>query len=287
MEPTFKVIADLFQVPQPADLEVHASTRKRHGENAAESGQMGRQCLNEGDYENAIRHFKEAVAQSDPNDVAPLIDLAGALEYGDEYPQALRQYERALRAKRDLAEPILGVAELYKRYGRFRDAIEKMEEAIEREPANAFLRIKLAETLREAGMQKRALTEAQMAVAVKPDDAYYHYWMGDLLIEMEQYDQALESLRAAIELSPGDDFLYLRATVSFWCAGRKPEAIKALRLAGELDPEKHLYHGLLGILLEESDQPEEAALESNRAEKMDRYDHDLLGRLLDEMKIEV
>jgi Flp pilus assembly protein TadD len=74
--------------------------------------------------------------------------------------------------------------------------------------------------------------------------------------------------------------------VAFWRANRHPEAIKAVRLAGELDPSKHLYHGLLGILLDEDGQMEEAALESDRAEKMDRYDHDMLGRLLDEMKIE-
>ncbi len=35
------------------------------------------------------------------------------------------------------------------------------------------------------------------------------------------------------------------------------------------------------------DQMEEARLESDRAKKMDRYDHDLLGRLMDEMQIEL
>jgi tetratricopeptide (TPR) repeat protein len=104
---------------------------------------------------------------------------------------------------------------------------------------------------------------------------------------MERYDEALEYLRAAIELSPGDDYLYLRATVAFWCAERRVESIKALRLASELDPEKHLYHGLLGILLEETGQIEEAALESGRAQKMDRYDEDTMSRLLSEMKIEL
>jgi tetratricopeptide (TPR) repeat protein len=99
-------------------------------------------------------------------------------------------------------------------------------------------------------------------------------------------DDALESLRAAIELSPGDDFLYLRAAVAFWGAGRHVEAIKSVRLASDLDPSKNLYHGLLGILLEESGQMEEAQQESERAKKMDRYDHDLLSRLMDELGIE-
>jgi tetratricopeptide (TPR) repeat protein len=286
MEPSFKVIADLFQVDQPADLEIHETAAKRHGETAEESAILGRQALSQGDVASAIRHFKEALAKADPADVAARVDLGGAYEYGDDFPQALRQYEKALRTQADTTEPVIGVADLYRRYGRFKDSIVKLEEAIAREPGNAHLHIKLAQTLREARQRTRALAAAQGAIAIGPDVAFYHYWVGDLLIEMERFDEALDSLRAAIEISPGDDFLYLRATVAFWCAGRKPESIKALRLASELDPEKHLYHGLLGILLDESGQPEEAALESGRAEKMDRYDHDMLGRLLDEMKIE-
>ena len=286
MEPTFKVIADLFQVAQPTDLEIHETGVKRHGQTADESTTLGRQALGQGDVANAIRHFKEAKQKADPDDVALLTDLGGAYEYSDDFPQALRQYEKALRLKKDAVEPIAAVADLYKRYGRFKDSILKLEKAIEGDPDNAYLHIKLAETLRDARLRTRALAAAQGAVIASPETAFFHYWMGDLLIEMERFDEALESLRAAIELSPGDDFLYLRVTVAFWRAGRRTEAIKAIRLASELDPEKHLYHGLLGILLDENGQAEEAALESGRAEKMDRYDHDMLSRLLDEMKID-
>ena len=286
MEPTFKVIADLFQVAQPTDLEIHETGQKRHGDSPEESAILGRQALGQGDVANAVRHFQEALAKADPNDPALRLDLGGAFEYADDFPQALRQYEKALRAQEDATEPIVGVADLYRRYGRFKDSIVKLEEAIARDPDNSHLHYKLAQTLREARERTRAVAAVHRAIACKPDSAFYHYWLGDLLIEMESFDEALDSLRAAIELSPGDDLLYVRAAVGFWRAGRRAESIKAVRLASELDPEKHLYHGLLGILLEENDQHEEAILESDRAEKMDRYDHDMLGRLLDEMKIE-
>lgn len=286
MEPTYKVIADLFQVVQPTEVQIRESGSKRHGDTAEESQSLGKQALGQGDVANAIRHFKEALAKSDADAVAIRIDLAGAYEYGEDYPQAYRQFERALRAQKDATEPIVGMADLYRRYGRFKDSIEKLEEAVKHDPGNAHLHIKLAQTLREARHRSKAVKAAQGAIAAQPDVGFYHYWLGDLLIEMECFDEALDSLRAAIELSPGDDYLYLRATVAFWRAGRPVEAIKALRLAGELDPEKDLYHGLLGILLDETGQLEEAALESERAERMDRYDHDMLGRLLDEMKIE-
>jgi tetratricopeptide (TPR) repeat protein len=287
MEPSFQTIANLFQVPIGDEtVEDNESPRNKTGKTAEESDELGRQSLSDGDYETAIRHFREAIRQRDPNDISSRIDLAGAYDYSDQAPQALRQYEKALRIRQEAAEPHVGKSDLLKRYGRFREAIEQLEEAVRLEPGNAFYHIKLAETLREMGERKRAVVAAQGAIAAQPDEPFYHYWVGDLLTEIGRYDEALDSLRAAIELSPGDDFLYVRTMVAFWGAGRRPEAIKAIRLASELDPEKHLYHGVLGVLLEEMGQLDEARQESERAAKMDRYDEDALGRLMDEMGIE-
>jgi len=285
--PSFRAIADLFEVPLSDDaLEFDEEERPKLGRTAEESDSLGRACLSDGDYRKAIEHFQRACTQRDPGDIRSQVELAGALDYADQAPQALRQYQRALQVQRDAIEPTLGISDVLRRYGRFRESIDHVREAIAKEPSNPYLHLKLAETLRDAGHPKEAFVAAQGAVTAKPDDAFYHYWIGDLLISLARFDEALDSLRAAIELSPGDDFLYLRACVAFWGAGKKAEAIKALRLASDLDPEKNLYHGLLGVLLEETGQKEESKLESDRADKMDRYDHDSLGRLLDEMGIE-
>ena len=289
MDPTYKTIANLFAVAQPDEsevLEVAETAKARNGRDAKESDELGRQCLTDGDVDNALRHFQRAVEQGGTDDVTSRIHLAGAYDFSDQAPQALRQYERALRVDRDAVEPVVGISDLYRRYGRFRDAIEKLEEAVAKEPKNPFFRIKLAETFRDAGERKQALLTAQQAVMLKPDEAFYHYWIGDLLTQMGEYEDALESLRAAIDLSPGDDYLYLRVSVPFWRTAKYAEALKAIRLASDLDPAKHFYHGLLGVLLEEMGQLDEAKLESNRAGKMDRYDHDTLGRIMDEMGIE-
>ena len=285
MEPDFKVIADLFAVAQPSAEEIAENPRKKHGETPEESDALGGQFLGENNVAEAVRHFKEAAAQREQGDIVSTMHLAGALDYGDETPQAVRQYRRALRAKADAAEPHVGLSDAYKRYGRFGDAVRAMDEAIEREPHNAFYRIKLAETLRDAGFPKRSVAAAQGAVIERPDEAFYHYWLGDQLVSMGEDEDALASLRAAIELSPGDDHLFLRAAVPFWRLGRRAAAVKSVRLASDLDPAKHLYHGLLGIMLEEMDQDAEAAQESERAGRMDRYDPQLLFRSMAVMRI--
>lgn len=288
-QPSFNQIAELFQLELPDEdaLPVSERPKKKVGRGASESEELGREALSAGDADSAIKHYRKASDQRGNKNADTLVDLASAYDYAEQAPQALRQYEKALRLRKDSPEPNLGVADLYKRRGRYKEAIEKLENAIQADQANPFYRIKLAETFREMGEPLRALEAAQSAIVVKPDGSFYHYWIGDLLIELKRYPEALASLRAAIELSPGDDFLYQRACVAFWCSGKKTEAIKAARLASDLDPEKNLYHGLLELLLRANGMNADADLEQKSASKMDRFDRDLLRRMADEMGLSV
>jgi tetratricopeptide (TPR) repeat protein len=286
MNPSFRQIAELFNVVElEGDADTKALKNALQGKTAKESEDLGKLRLSEGDYQNAIRHFKESISQRDTEDPAILVDLAGAYDYGDLELQAFRQYKKALKANSESSESLLGLADILRRSGRFRDSIAELEKAIRLEPGNAYYHMKLAEALREMGEPTKALAAAQYAVVVQPDEPFYHYWIGDLLIQMKRYEEALQSFRAAIELSPGDDHLYLRVSVAFWKTGRKVEAIKAIRLASDLDTEKVVYAGMLEALLRANGQQEEADMEVERAEKMDRYDTDIVRRTLAEMGI--
>jgi tetratricopeptide (TPR) repeat protein len=285
MEPSYEQIAELFALGGVPTDGVEP-TAMREGRDADESTQLGRASLSDGNVENAIGHFKRAIQQGEgSSSEQAMLDLAGAYEYADRAPQAYRQYLNAVKSRHDNPEPFVGIAELHRRQGRFRDAITHLESALQVEPESHFLWFKLAELFRSMGEPKRALAAVLVAVEKQPEESFYHYWTGDLLISMERYVEALEALRAAIELSPGDDFLYQRVAVAFWKLDRRVEAVKAIRLASDLDPDKNLYHGILEELLEAMDQPAEAELESDRADRMDRFDRDIMERLLAEMGI--
>lgn len=286
MNPSFRQIAELFNVVDlEGDSDVRQLKNAAKGKTAAESEDMARLRLSEGDYQNAIRHFKDAMSQRETTDVDLLVDLAGAYDYGDLELQAFRQYRKALKSNQESPEPLLGLSDILRRSGRFRDSVAELEKAIKLEPGNAYYHIKLAEALRDMGEPTKALEAAQYAVVVSPDEPFYHYWIGDLQIQLKRYEEALQSFRAAIELSPGDDHLYLRASIAFWQTSRRAEAIKAIRLASDLDVDKHVYAGMLEALLRADGQTVEADLEVERAEKMDRYDRDVVNRTLAEMGI--
>ncbi len=281
MSDSYRAIADLFgSFSNDSIVPVEPS---KIGKNADESDQLGRLSLEAGKYSEAIAHFRIAVEQRNPDDVSSRIDLAGALESADQFPQAYRQYLKALQLQGESAEPHAGLSDLLKRHGRYRESIEHLGAALEKEPTSAYFNFKMAETLREAGAPRKALEYAVNAIIAKPDDAFFHYWVGDLQTHLGYYEEALQSLRAAVELSPGDDFYYLRCVVPFWRLDMRTEAIKAIRLASDLNPEKNLYHGLLEELLRADGQEDAAELEVARASQMDRYDDEELDRLLEEI----
>jgi tetratricopeptide (TPR) repeat protein len=267
MSDTFKAIADLFGAFPTEGLTEAMPTRMGHS--ADESDQLGRLSMESGNFSEAIFHFKHAINQHDPSDISSRLELAGAYETSDQFPQAFREYERVLAIQPECADARAGIAALKKRYGKFRESIDHLVKALEVDPTNAFMNFKLAETLRDAGAPKSAMEYAVNAVVAMPDNDYFHFW----------------SLRAAVELSPGDDYYYLRCVVPFWRIGKRAEAIKSVRLASDLDPTKNMYYGLLEELLRANDQIEEADLEVKRASEMDQYDQETVDKLLDEMGI--
>lgn len=282
--PNFQQIADLFQLSAPKTTGSIRSV-KLEGNTAEESSILGKQALNDGDAEGAIKHFKRATEQREEPSEEDALNLAAAYSYADQESLAYLQYKRLLKDEKESGEVRAGLADLLKRQGRNSDAIEMLAEAVRAEPDNPAHLYKLAELYFTTKRRKAALYAIQSAILLKPDEVFYHYFLGDVLLSLDRNAEALESYRAAIELSPGDDFYLIRASIAFWRLGKHKDAVKAVRLASELAPENNIYHGLLEAYLSESGQTAEADLESARADKMDSFDQAQLQRLLAEAGI--
>ncbi len=276
MDGPFQQIMELFDMPgadQAGDDEPD-----KVGKTAEQSKEFALERMSAGDYRRAVEHFRRAIEQG-ADDEGTLIDFAGALESADLLPQAFYQYKKA-RRKVDSGELTVALSALYRRYGRLRDAVSELERAAKERPGDAYLQFRLAEALRANGFRRAALDAVQGAIAATPEDAFYHYWSADLAYELKEFGQAAKSAQAAIELSPGDDHVLALAGLALWGEGKRPEALRAVRLASDLDTDKLVYHGILERLLRAAGFQEEADLESGKAAEMDRYDADTLSRLL-------
>lgn len=278
MDNPLQSITELFDLPGASAAKSISPARDEEGKTAKESEELGKVCMADGDFEGAIAQFRRAMEQGGTDAARDLLNLGAAYEAADNSPAAFRQYRKA-RSLGDSGELRLGVAALMKRYGRIADAVAELQRAIEVEPENAYLSHRLAEVLRDNGHKKAALEAIHRAVASKPEDPFYHYWMGDLLLEMHRYEEAAQALQACLEFSPGDDHALMLTSLALWGAGRRAEAMRAIRLASDLAPEKLIYFGLLAKFLTQEGHEADAAAEAKKAAKMDDYDRDLLGRL--------
>lgn len=276
MDKTQQMIAELFDLPgAQGQTEIVSVFRDREGRTAEQSRDYGRRCLEEGDYEGAVAHFRRALEQGPEDPVDAIVSLGAAYETSEKAPEALRQYREALRVK-DSGEVHLAIAALYARHAHAKEQLLHLEKAVKLEPDNAFYHFKLSQALSEMGHPKAARSAAQGAVAAAPQEAFHHFWQGELLLRVGDVEDALRAYQAAIELSPGDDHLLARTAVALWRAGKGPQALRAVQLAGDMDPKKPAYAELARrfqlALGQEPTMPEPP--------RMDDYDEVELFRLV-------
>lgn len=285
METDSQIIRELFDLPGAGGASFISHYRDKNGNSSDVSQDYGRRCLQEGDYEGAIKHFRVAIEQAGTAGHDTLLELGAAYESAGMTSQAYRQYLKALKHK-ETGEAHRGIGEVLQSFGKYTEAIEQIRAAIKAEPGNAYNQFLLAELYRKSGQRSLSLDAINHAISLSAEDSFYHYWMGDLLLEMGRYEEAVASLGAAAELSPGDDKLFQLSGIALWGAQKKVEAIRAIRLASDLNSEELVNYGLLNSFLKLSGMEAEAMLEEKNARKMDKYDQDTMARLLKMVGIE-
>jgi tetratricopeptide (TPR) repeat protein len=276
--PDYQQIVELFGLMAPPVEEEVTSEEGRVGRSGEESLSLGDESVRSGEYKKALSHFERALRQ-DGDASEAYRGLGTVYELLEDAPAAVRQYQRALKHSLENSEPYLGLSEIYRAHGKTSEALEKLESAIQLDPKNPLYHLKYAELLRETGHNKRALRAIQNSLRLQPENSFFHYWMGDLQIQMGEFEGAILSMRAAIELASRDSYLYAEVAIAFWGAGRAVEAVKAVRLATDLEPDNLLYVALLERLLRRSGQTSDADMEAKRIVDLDNYDRDKLERL--------
>ncbi|MES1228275.1 MAG: tetratricopeptide repeat protein [Armatimonadota bacterium] len=287
MEDRYALIKDLFDLPgaEDDDEALDAEREVQVGLNAPQSRDMAELSMKKGEFAEAIEHFKRAMAQG-RNGPDALEDLGAAFEGADMLPQAYLQYKKAL-AKRDSGELHMGLSALFRRYGRFGEAISELRKAAENDPNDAYLHFRLAEALRANGHRRNALEAINHAITNAAEDPFYHYWQADLMVEMGLFEEAVQAARAAVELNPADEHVMLLAALALWGSKKQAEAIRAARLATELvTNDNHIPTIILWQFLRASGHKFEADALLPSVNTADRYDHESAEQMLKKVQLE-
>jgi tetratricopeptide (TPR) repeat protein len=172
-------------------------------------------------------------------------------------PEAVAEYQAALRIKPDYAEPHNNLATILSRQpGRMPEAIAEVQEALRIKPDYPEALVNLGSFLSTIpGRLPEAVAAYQAALRIKPDHAEAHNDLGLALAEMPgRLPDAIKELEAAVRLEPDNAQMHDNlASALVRMPGRLPDAIAEVRTALEITPDDPQAHDFLGRAL--SQQP--------------------------------
>src|SRR5271166_4264107 len=145
--------------------------------------------------------------------------LGVALANAGRRPEAIAQYEAALRLKPDYVEAHNNLGMALVNTGHTSEAIAQFKEALRLKPDLVEAHNNLGLALADAGRAPEAIAQYQEALRLKPDDAEAHYNLGMALVNTGRTSEAIAQFEEALRLKPD------------LAGGRLPEAIAQLKAA--------------------------------------------------------
>ena len=100
---------------------------------------------------------------------------------------------------------------VYRRIGRYKDAMTQMEKAAEMDPTNATAYYELASIHRKKKDMYSAIEAAEHATYLEPGFEAAHYLLGALYLETDDATRAVQALSEALDLNPlpGDTYFLI------------------------------------------------------------------------------
>lgn len=170
----------------------------------------------------AVEHLQRAVAAT-PSALAPNVALARAQTAAGQRPAAIGQYGRVLTLAGGASAEIHGeLADVLRREGRIKEAIDHCHLGLRLAPERAALHNTLGSLLTSAGRAAEALVNLRRALDLRPDWPTASFNLGVALRACGRLDEAAGTLRRAIALKPGHSAAHA-ALAALWHEAKKPD----------------------------------------------------------------
>jgi len=256
---------------------------------------------NGGDAEKDLRQSIDWASPKDPESVEPYIALATLLASKNRDKEAEQVIEDAKSKLPDEAPVAVAFGEYDAAQGKYEDAVAHFKHALELSPSSLSTHFKLGVTYRhmqkpdlagqefdqvlaidkdypglalergllfeESGEVERALEQFNNALARAPNDADLELRVGAAYVAIGEPGKALPMLRKVLEKRPtsAEANHYLGRAI-FADQGPTPEAMRYLKRAVELDPNRAEYHLYVGWAANDS-SPADLGLAGDEIQK--------------------
>jgi len=175
--------------------------------------------------------------QHDPDSAAMHNNLGFALANRGRLPEAVEQFQDAVRldplmanASENLGDALLGM-------GRVEESIRQQEVTVKLKPEWPQSHRSLGNSLMRAGRIPEAIAEYKEAVRIEPGSAWMHYNLGLVLRQNNQIPEAIEEYRKALALQPDYVEAHNSLGIALAASGNINEAREHFEQALKIDPD--------------------------------------------------
>ncbi|MGA2137291.1 MAG: tetratricopeptide repeat protein, partial [Verrucomicrobiia bacterium] len=152
-------------------------------------------------------------------------------------PEAIKQYEQALRVKPDDAAALNGLGVACARLGKSQEAIAHWQQALRIKPDSAETHNNLAVTLARLGRLPEAIAHWEQALQINPDLAETHSNLGIALAQMGRSELAMDHWNQALQINPDLAEAHYNLATALERDGKLPDAIGHYEQALRINPD--------------------------------------------------
>lgn len=205
------------------------------------------------DYRSDVALWSDTVAKR-PANARAHSNLGAALLRERRFPEALAQFEAALRLKPRFPEALNNLASLLLETGRPAEAIAPLEAALAVNPDFADAHYNLGQARFEIGDVASAMASLERSLQLNPDQAKAHNNLGVALLHSGRVTEAIAHDEIALQLDPNFTEAHYNLGNALAQAGRTAEAIAQFESTLRIDPTIAQAHNNLGAMLLKADQ---------------------------------
>ena len=183
-----------------------------------------------GKYENAVFHFKKALA-SEPLDAAAYRGLAKAYQALNKDSEAETTYKQAIKLKPDYWTGYNDLGVYYYSHGKFNDAVEQFKQVIKYTPQNYRGYLNLGAMYYSLGKLSDAKDMFDKSIKIQP--TYFGYSnLGVLTYKGGNFDKAAQLFEEALKINDNDYLMWANfAAALYWTSGKSKESIENYKKA--------------------------------------------------------
>jgi len=215
----------------------------------------------------AIEQFEWAL-KIKPDDAEAHNNLGNALVQAGRTSEATEQFEQALKLNPKLAGAHGNWGNALMQAGRVREAMEQYEQALKLEPDSADAHYNLGNALVQAGHIPESMEQYEQALAINPDLVDAHSNWGNALLQTGRVPEAIDQFELALKLRPGSADVHYNLGFALLQTGRSAEAIDQFEQALKINPNYAEAHGNLGVALFQIGHTPEAVEQFEQALKI-------------------